>query len=98
MYIRVTGCKYIFFLDISKQKLNFNTFAPQIFNNNKMYFSEEEKIICNCLSVSEHEILDAIKNKGARTVADVQDITGAGTSCGSCIPEIEEILDKELGK
>lgn len=57
-----------------------------------------ENIICTCLDISEHEIIDSIKNKGARTVEDIREITGAGTSCGSCIPELEEILDREQAK
>jgi NAD(P)H-nitrite reductase large subunit len=59
--------------------------------------SSEENIICNCMFISEHEIVDAIKNKGATTVEDIQEITDAGTGCGSCIPDLEEILERELG-
>ena len=57
--------------------------------------TNEENIICNCMDVSEHEIVDAIKNKTAKTIQDIMDITGAGTGCGSCIPDIEEILKRE---
>jgi NAD(P)H-nitrite reductase large subunit len=58
----------------------------------------EDKIICNCLKVSEHEIVDAIKNKGAVMLQDIMDITGAGTGCGSCVDDIDEILKRELAK
>ncbi len=58
----------------------------------------EENIICNCMDVSEHEIVDAIKNKEAIDVQDIMDITGAGTGCGSCVDDIQEILDRELKK
>jgi NAD(P)H-nitrite reductase large subunit len=47
------------------------------------------------MNVSEHEIVDAIKNKEAQTVQDIMDITGAGTGCGSCIDELENILKRE---
>jgi NAD(P)H-nitrite reductase large subunit len=47
------------------------------------------------MDISEHKIVDAIKNKGAKTVRDIMDITDAGTGCGSCIPDIEEILKRE---
>ena len=57
--------------------------------------TNEENIICNCMDVSELEIVDAIKNKEAKTVQDIMDITDAGTGCGSCIPDIEEILKRE---
>lgn len=58
----------------------------------------EDNIICNCMGVSEHEIVYCIKMDGARMVQDIQDITGAGTSCGSCIDELEEILERETNK
>lgn len=43
------------------------------------------------------EIEKAIKEKNLKTVEEVQEETEAGTVCGSCIPDIEEILD-ELNK
>ncbi len=55
----------------------------------------EDNIICNCNQVSEHEIVDAIKNKGAVNVQDIMDITSAGTACGSCIDKIDEIVKRE---
>jgi NAD(P)H-nitrite reductase large subunit len=50
------------------------------------------------MDVSEHEIVDAIKNKEAVTVQDIMDITGAGTGCGSCIDDLDDILKRELNK
>lgn len=58
----------------------------------------EDNIICNCMDVSEHEIVDAIKNKEAISVQDIMDITGAGTGCGSCIDDLDEILKREVSK
>ncbi len=55
----------------------------------------EDNIICNCNQVTEHEIVDAVKNKGAVNVQDIMDITSAGTACGSCIDDIEEIVKRE---
>ena len=56
----------------------------------------EDNIICQCMDVSEHEVVDSIKNKEAISVQDIMDITGAGTGCGSCIGELEDILKREL--
>ena len=50
------------------------------------------------MQVSEHEIVDAIKNKGAVNVQDIMDTTSAGTACGSCIDDIEEIIERERQK
>lgn len=52
----------------------------------------EDRIICNCQDVSFKDIREAMK-KGALTVDDVMDMTEAGTICGSCVDEIEEILE-----
>ena len=55
----------------------------------------EDNIICNCNQDTEHEIVDAVKNKGAVNVQDIMDITSSGTACGSCIDDIEEIVKRE---
>lgn len=53
----------------------------------------ENNIVCYCLNISEADIVKAV-NEGATTLEEVQDVTGAGTACGSCIAEIEEIIAK----
>jgi NAD(P)H-nitrite reductase large subunit len=55
---------------------------------------EEDVEICNCLGIMKSEIVKAIKDKGLKTVEQVQDETNAGTVCGSCIPDIEDILNE----
>lgn len=53
----------------------------------------EENIVCYCLNISEADIVKAV-NEGAKTLEEVQDATGAGTACGSCLGDIEEIIAK----
>jgi len=36
----------------------------------------------------------AIREKHLKTVEEVQEATQAGTVCGGCIPDIEEILSE----
>ncbi len=67
-------------------------------------------IVCTCKQVSLAEIIFAIKEKGAKTIEEIGNLTDAGTCCGSCrcakddIGEqkmelyIEEILNKFTGK
>jgi bacterioferritin-associated ferredoxin len=55
------------------------------------------KIICKCMEVDYLTIRMAMVNHTARTVEEIQQITGAGTGCGGCIPEIEEILASVCG-
>jgi NAD(P)H-nitrite reductase large subunit len=55
----------------------------------------EENIICNCMDVSEHEIVYCVKHQDAVMVQDIIEVTGAGTGCGSCHGDLEEILVRE---
>lgn len=51
----------------------------------------ENKIICHCANVDLETIRKAIAN-GADTVEKISEITSAGTHCGGCLSDIEEIL------
>ncbi len=55
---------------------------------------EDDVIICNCMEVYKSDIVKAIKEQGLTTVEQVQEATEAGTGCGVCIEEIQEILDE----
>ncbi len=57
----------------------------------------EDIEICHCNGVMKSEIVKAIREKGLKTVEDVQDATDAGTGCGGCIDDIEEILKEVNG-
>ena len=50
------------------------------------------KQICACKQVGELTIIDAIENQNCTTVDAVGKYTQAGTGCGSCIPEIKQLL------
>jgi len=58
---------------------------------------DRNETICHCMGVSRGEIMDAIKEQGLKTVEEVGDATGAGTGCGGCQPDIEEILSEING-
>ncbi len=49
-------------------------------------------IVCCCRAVSDRAIARAI-DQGASTVDEVSAATGAGTRCGSCRPQIHDMLD-----
>ncbi len=51
----------------------------------------ENETICHCHDVDSDTIRAAIEN-GASTVEEIQDATSAGTGCGGCVDNIEEIL------
>jgi assimilatory nitrate reductase catalytic subunit len=48
--------------------------------------------ICSCFSVGRIAIEQAIATHHLTTRSQISDCVKAGTNCGSCIPEIEEIL------
>lgn len=57
---------------------------------------KEDEIICHCNEIYKSEIVKAIKDKGLKTVEEVGDETQAGTLCGGCQVDIQDILD-EIG-
>lgn len=56
-----------------------------------------DKIVCNCMGVTNAMIKEAV-DAGAKTVAEVQDATGAGTVCGACLEDIQHLVDEFAGK
>ena len=59
---------------------------------------EEDLEICHCMGVNKSEIVKAIKEKGITTVEEIHEHTTAGTGCGGCIPDLENILKATLSK
>lgn len=49
-------------------------------------------VLCACFGVGINTILDAIETKGLITVDAIGEALGAGTNCGSCRPEISDLL------
>jgi len=58
----------------------------------------EDKIICNCFDVKESTIRESITLKKLKTVEGIGEETKAGTGCGYCVEQLEEILKEELVK
>ena len=56
-----------------------------------------DDIICNCMQITKGEIVEAIKAGNLTTIDEVGDATEAGTACGSCHDDIEEILKDIVG-
>lgn len=52
------------------------------------------KMICTCLGVDEDAIREAVNN-GADSVEAVEEMTGAGSCCGACVPDINKIILKK---
>lgn len=52
---------------------------------------DRDKVVCSCLNVTNGMIQDAV-NDGANTLEEVQEATGAGTVCGVCLEDIENLV------
>ena len=48
--------------------------------------------VCACFGVTRDAIRHAVVTHRLRTGAEIGVVLGAGTNCGSCVPELEEIL------
>jgi len=60
--------------------------------------STKDKMICKCFSVTEKQILNAIKENNLKTVEEITNYTKAGGACGHCKGSIQGILDKHHHK
>ncbi|RJQ48613.1 MAG: Fe-S cluster assembly protein NifU [Nitrospiraceae bacterium] len=54
--------------------------------------AEEGEIICQCYGVTDQKIRRVIQENNLHTVEDITNFTKAGGGCGSCIPDIENLL------
>ena len=54
--------------------------------------------VCACFGVGRDALIRAIASGTATTVKAIGQTLRAGTNCGSCIPELNEILEESLEK
>nr|WP_298877690.1 (2Fe-2S)-binding protein [uncultured Mogibacterium sp.] len=55
------------------------------------------RLICGCIRVYRSDIKEAVKN-GAHAYTEIQEVTGAGTSCGNCRPLVEKVIKETLSE
>lgn len=55
-----------------------------------------ENYICRHFQLRKDDIIKVIREKQLNTFEQIQDETDAGTICGSCAEDIEQILREEL--
>ena len=49
-------------------------------------------LVCHCHAVNDHTIRQCVNN-GARSENDVREACGAGGTCGSCRPAIDQLIE-----
>ena len=52
--------------------------------------------VCSCKKVTLGEIIHAIKEKDAKTIEDIGNITDAGTACGCCKSKADDFGDPKM--
>jgi assimilatory nitrate reductase catalytic subunit len=57
--------------------------------------TQRGRIVCNCLDVSEQEILHEVKN--GLDLSAIQAKLKCGTQCGSCLPELKRLATTQQG-
>ena len=55
------------------------------------------RLVCICNFVTEDEIVSVLK-KGAVSTEEIQMHTRAGTSCGRCLPLVDQIVSNYLSQ
>lgn len=53
------------------------------------------KTVCACFNVGVNTLIETIQSQSLTTPEEVGEILSAGTNCGSCVPEIREIIQQE---
>ena len=54
------------------------------------------KIVCACKQVGINTLTAAISEQGCHSLDSIKQCTGAGTGCGSCLPEVATLLAEHI--
>ncbi len=58
----------------------------------------DDAVVCSCNNVAAGTIREAVTEHDCHTVGAIKECTKAGTVCGSCVPTLTKLLNKELEK
>lgn len=58
----------------------------------------DDELVCSCHQVTRGTICRAVREGGMGTLAQVKDGTRAGTGCGGCLPEVAQLVQRELAR
>ncbi len=53
---------------------------------------ESEPVVCACFGVNARDIRAAVEDGRACSVTDISRVLGAGSNCGSCLPELKRLI------
>ena len=87
--------EFIDFKELISQEVELSEKRLQLLRSGNASEPVIGKLICSCNNVGEGNIIKAIES-GCDLLADLCKKTGAGMGCGSCKPEVKQILEKKL--
>lgn len=59
---------------------------------------DDNDFVCRHMQMTKADIIKVIREKNITSFEDLQDETDVATICGSCMADIEEILEDEIAK
>lgn len=83
------------FKRLIEEKIELSEKRNELLRGNASSVPMKGKLVCSCSQVGEGNIIDTIRN-GCGEFSKLCSETGAGLGCGSCKPEIQEILNLQL--
>lgn len=58
-------------------------------------YNAASPVICHCLHVTEHDVLEAVERCEARCIRDLTRETGAGDGCMSCHRALKDYVERQ---
>jgi NAD(P)H-nitrite reductase large subunit len=59
---------------------------------------EDNDFVCRHMQLTKADIVKVIRDKQITSFEELQDETDVATICGSCVADIEDILEEEVAK
>jgi assimilatory nitrate reductase catalytic subunit len=69
-----------------------DTLAPDQRSARNTALLQTQPVICACFGVSVQAVRNALASGAARTLTEIGTALHAGTSCGSCLPELKRLI------
>ena len=87
--------EFLEFRNLIENKIELSEKRLQLLRSGKATEPVIGKLVCSCNNVGEGNLVNKI-NEGCKDHVQLCQLTGAGMGCGSCRPEVQTILEKEL--
>lgn len=89
--------EFVEFKNLIENKVELSEKRLQLLRSGKKMEPVRGKLVCSCNQVGEGNLHELI-GKGFKNMKDLCEQSGAGSGCGSCKPEIQQILKERAPK